>query len=235
MAEARAAAAALDLELIPGVELSVDWEQGAMHLVVLFLEPGPGPLQDRLSELRSGRNERNLRILTRLAELGVPVSEAELFEQAGGESVGRPHIAAVMVRHGYVDTIWEAFDQYLAMGKPAYMSRSRLSPKEAIGLARDSGAVPIVAHPHTLGLNTSAEVANTLRELADAGLVGIECYYPLYSPLEREGYAALADRFGLVPSGGSDFHGSYKPDVELGIGRGNLSVPDDLLDALRPA
>ncbi|MGZ5385708.1 MAG: PHP domain-containing protein, partial [Acidimicrobiia bacterium] len=235
IAEARAEAARTGVELVAGAELSVEWVQGAMHMVVLFLEPGPGPLQDRLAEMRKGRTERNARIVERLAELGLPISDAEILELAAGESVGRPHIAAVMVNRGYVGSIFEAFDRYLAWGKPAYMARPRLSPEEAIGLALESQAVPIVAHPHTLGLNTSEEVSTTLRRLAGAGLVGIECYYPLYSPFEREGYAALAARFGLKPSGGSDYHGTYKPEVELGIGRGNLVVADDLLDALRPA
>ena len=233
--EARAEAARTGVELIAGTELSVEWAQGAMHMVVLFLEPGPGPLQDRLAELRKGRSERNARIVERLIELGLPVSDSEIGELAAGESVGRPHIAAVMVKRGYVESIFEAFDRYLGWGKPAYMARPRLTPEEAIGLALESQAVPIIAHPHTLGLNTSEEVSTTLRRLAGAGLVGIECYYPLYSPFEREGYSALAGRFGLKPSGGSDYHGTYKPDVDLGIGRGNLAVADELLDALRPA
>ena len=184
---------------------------------------------------RRPQSERNARIVERLAELGLPVSEAEILELAAGESVGRPHIAAVMVSRGYVESIADAFDRYLAWGKPAYMTRLRLSPEEAIALAHESRAVPILAHPHTLGLNTSEEVSTTLRRLVGAGLVGIECYYPLYSPFEREGYAALAERFGLRPSGGSDYHGTYKPEVELGVGRGNLVVADHLLDALRPA
>ena len=232
---AKTQAAESGIELIAGTELSLEWAQGAMHMVVLFLEPGPGPLQDRLAELREGRSERNSRIVARLAELGLPVSNEEILDLGAGESVGRPHIAAVMVARGYVESIFDAFDQYLGWGKPAYMARPRLSPEEGIGLALESNAVPVLAHPHTLGLNNSAEVTGTLRRLATAGLVGIECYYPLYNPIEREGYAALAERFGLKPSGGSDYHGTYKPDVHLGVGRGNLAVADDLLDALRPA
>ena len=233
--QARAQASESAIELVPGTELSLEWAQGAMHMVVLFLEPGPGPLQDRLAELREGRSERNNRIIERLTELGLPVSKEEILELGAGDSVGRPHIAAVMVARGYVESIFDAFDQYLGWGKPAYMARPRLSPEDGIRLALESNAVPVLAHPHTLGLNNSAQVTGTLRRLAAAGLVGIECYYPLYSPFEREGYAALAGRFGLKPSGGSDYHGSYKPDVHLGVGRGNLAVADELLDALRPA
>ena len=233
--EAAVAAASHGIELVPGTELSVEWEGGAMHLTVLFLPPEPGSLQDRLAELRAGRNRRNLLILDRLAQLGLPVLEDEVLEIAAGESVGRPHIAAVMLQRGYVDSIAEAFDRYLGWGMAAYVPRLRLAPEEAIGLALDSGATPILAHPHTLRLDTADAVAAALRRLAAAGLVGMECYYPLYSPLEREGYAALAGRFGLHPSGGSDYHGTYKPEVELGIGRGNLMVPDHLLDPLRPA
>lgn len=224
----------LGIELIPGTELSLGWEGGAMHVVVLFLEPGPGPLQDRLSALRDARDARNLEILEALISLGLPVSAEEVFAVASGESVGRPHIAAAMVSRGYVSSIAEAFDLYLGWGRPAYRPRWRLAPEEGIALALESGGVPVLAHPHTLGLNNSEEVSITLRRLKGAGLRAMECYYPLYSPIEREGYAALAARFGLLPSGGSDYHGSFKPGIELGVGRGNLLVPEGLLDALRP-
>jgi 3',5'-nucleoside bisphosphate phosphatase len=234
IAESRIEASRTGVELIPGTELSLEWAQGAMHLVVLFLEPGPGALQDRLAGLRKGRSERNDRIVERLRELGLPISQEEILDLAGGESVGRPHIAAVMVNRGYVVSIADAFDRFLGRGMPAYMARPRLSPEDAISLARESNAVPILAHPHTLSLNNSQEVTTTLQRLSRAGLIGVECYYPLYSPFEREGYVALAERFGLKPSGGSDYHGTYKPDVELGTGRGNLAVADEVLDALRP-
>ncbi|MGH8926025.1 MAG: PHP domain-containing protein [Acidimicrobiia bacterium] len=222
------------IELVPGTELSLAWEGGAMHLVVLFLPPGAGPLQDRLSAIRSARHARNLEILEALTSLGVPVRAEEVASLAGGESVGRPHIAAVMVSRGYVESITEAFDLYLGWGRPAYRPRWRLSPEEGIGLALESGGVPVLAHPHTLGLNSSEEVSTTLRRLREAGLKAMECYCPPYSPIEREGYVALAARFGLLPSGGSDYHGAFKPGIEMGVGRGDLAVPEGLLDALRP-
>jgi predicted metal-dependent phosphoesterase TrpH len=227
-------AAAQGIELIPGTELSLDWPGGAMHLIVLFLPAGVGPLQDRLAAIRDARHARNLEILEALGSLGIPVEAEEVELLAGGESVGRPHIAAAMVGRGYVTSIAEAFDLYLGWGRPAYRPRWRLSPEEGIALALESGGVPVLAHPHTLALDTSEQVAATLRRLKAAGLRAMECYYHLYSPLEREGYAALAARFGLLPSGGSDYHGTFKPGVELGVGRGDLVVPEALLDALRP-
>jgi predicted metal-dependent phosphoesterase TrpH len=232
--EAAAQAEVGGIELVPGVELSVEWEPGAMHMVVLFLAPGPGPLQDRLGELQAGREDRNRQIVERLEQLGVKIEYAEVLEEAGAGTVGRPHIAAVLARHGYVVDIASAFDHFLAKGRPGYVGRRRLHPEEAIELAKASGAVPVLAHPHTMALDSSEEVRATLSRLSAAGLGGMECYYPLYSPLEREGYVALARRFGLVPSGGSDYHGTYKVGIELGRGHGDLVVSDQVLEELRP-
>lgn len=232
IAEAESAASTTDLELIPGTELSLD-HQGAMHLVVLWLEPGPGPLQDRLAPLQHGRHARNLAIVTLLDELGMPVSIDEVMEEAGSGSVGRPHIAAVMMRKGYVESVAEAFDLWLGAGRPAYAGRPRLSPEEAIGLAVDSGGVPVLAHPHTLGINRAEEMADLLDRLRNAGLVGLEAACAGYRRHEREGYADLARRFGLIASGGSDYHGRYKPGLELGTGYGDLVVSETIVDELR--
>ena len=221
------------LELIPGTELSLNYDKGGMHLVVLWLDLGNGPLQDRLSGLQDGRDERNRRIVERLTDLAMPVTIEEVHEEAGEGSVGRPHIAAVMVAKGYVPDIKTAFDEWLANDKPAYVGRPRLDPEQAIGLARESGAVPILAHPHTLGINRAAEMAELLDRLVDYGLVGLEAIYPSYYRHEREGYSDLARRFGLLPSGGSDYHGTYKPGLDLGTGYGDLNVPDSVLDDLR--
>ena len=231
--EAKAAASSAPLELIPGTELSLEYDEGGMHLVVLWLEPGPGPLQNRLEELRQGREQRNQSMAQRLTELGMPVTAEEILEEGGSGSVGRPHIAAVMMRKGYVETIEEAFELWLTSGRPAYVGRPRLTPEDAIQLARASGGVPILAHPHTLGINRAHEMADLLTRLIPAGLIGLEAFCAGYRRHEREGYADLARRFGLVPAGGSDFHGTYKPGLSLGTGYGDLVVPDVLVDELR--
>lgn len=232
IAEARRRAGS-ELEVVPGVELSIAYDTGGMHMVVLWLEPGPGPLQDRLEWLRQGRDRRNQEIVARLGELGMPVVLDEVLAEAKGGSVGRPHIAAVMVRHGYVAGHEEAFDLWLAQGRPAYIPRPRLSQEEAIGLALESGAVPVLAHPHTLLIDRAEEMADLLRTLAGYGLVGLESVYSGYFPHERDGYTDLARRFGLVPSGGSDYHGLYKPGLEVGTGYGDLVIPDRVLEELR--
>lgn len=231
--QAREEADRQGIELIPGSELSLEYDRGGMHLVVLWLEPGSGPLQDRLAALQRGRNERNEAIVGKLTELGMPVAGEEIAAEAHGGSVGRPHIAAVMVAKGYVPDLRTAFDEWLANDKPAYVGRPRLQPAEAIRLARQSGAVPVLAHPFTLNVHRAEDMANLLSELCDAGLVGLEALCPSLRRHEREGYADLARRFGLVPSGGSDYHGDYKPGLDLGTGYGDLFVPDEVVDALR--
>jgi len=233
VAEASVAASTAGIELIPGVELSLAYERGGMHLLVLWLEPADGPLQDRLSDLRSGRDGRNARIVQLLNEAGMSLTLNEVVEQSGGGTVGRPHIAAVMMRHGFVPDIRTAFDLWLGAGRPAYVGRDRLDPEEAIDLARESGAVPILSHPHTLGITTATEMSELLTRLRRAGLIGLEAIYSSYHRHERAGYADLARRFGLLPSGGSDFHGTYKPGLSIGSGYGDLVVPGEMLDSLR--
>jgi 3',5'-nucleoside bisphosphate phosphatase len=230
--EAQVAATEFGIELIPGTELSLEHD-GGMHLVVLWLDPGPGPLQDRLAWLREGRAVRNRRILETLAAEGIEITPEELSVKAGAGTAGRPHIAAVMMDKGYVSDIASAFELWLGRGRPGYVPRPRLEPGEAVALARESGGVPVLAHPHTLGIHRSQEMTRVLSELSDAGLVGLEAWYAGYHRHIREGYADLARRFGLVPSGGSDYHGDYKPGLSPGIGYGDLVVPDAVVDQLK--
>lgn len=234
IAEADQAARAAGIELVPGTELSLSWDPGGMHLIVLFLRPGSGPLQDRLTSLQAARASRNERMVDRLRELGFEITLDEVAREAGEGVTGRPHFASVLVAKGYVADIPEAFDTLLAKGRPAYLKRDLLEPGEGIRLARESGGVPILAHPHTLGHDTSAQFAATFEFLTDAGLVGIECLYPGYETDRRQGLIKTARSFGLVPSGGSDYHGTYKAGLALGTGWENdLSVGDEVLGELR--
>ena len=137
-----------------------------------------------------------------------------------------------MMARGYVPDIRTAFDEWLGTGKPAYVSRVRLPPEEAIRLAGESGAVTVLAHPHTLEIHTAREMSELLERLTAAGLTGLESYYGSYRQHERDGYAALARRFGLVASGGSDYHGRYKPGLDLGTGYGDLRIPMRILEEL---
>ena len=232
IAEASQAAAAAGIELVAGTELSVDWPDGAMHMLVYFLEPRPGPLQDRLKAIQDGREDRNRRVVIALNDLGIDITYDEVATEAGGKGIGRPHVAAVLVRTGVVPDMQAAFDEYLSAGRPAYQERLRLDHAEAARLAVASGAVPVVAHPHTIGVSAD-DYEQAFGRLAEAGVLGVECYYPEYEPETREHLVRLTRAVGLVPTGGSDYHGTYRPDIDIGTGRGDLEVPDDVLEEVR--
>lgn len=219
------------IEVVPGCELSCE-HPGTLHLLVYFITAGGGPLQDELAWLQRARDDRNGLLASRLADLGLPVTLAEMEAESGGTGTGRPHAAAILVRKGVVGSVQEAFDTYLAKGKPAYVPKGRLLPDEALRLAQASGGVAVLAHPLSLGL-APAELDRQIDELAGLGLAGVECIYGRYSPAERSGLVDLARRHRLVVTGGSDFHGTYKPDLSVGTGRGDLAVDDELLDHLR--
>lgn len=228
---ATARAAEVGVELVPGCELSCE-HPGTMHVLVYFLTAGEGPLQDRLGALQDGRDSRNRRMAELLGQLGLPVTYEEIMAEAGGEGAGRPHIAAILVRKGVVGSVQEAFDVWLAKGRPAYLGRPRLTAEEALPLARASGGVAVLAHPLSLGLEAAA-LEEAVAGLATLGLSGLEALYGRYTAGEREGLGALARRHDLVVTGGSDHHGTYKPDLSVGVGRGDLHVPASALDDLR--
>ena len=231
--EARRRAEELGLNLVAGCELSclAPAAAGSMHVLVYFVEPTEGPLQDKLAELQDVRDVRNRALARRLENLGLPVNYEEMQEEAGGSGAGRPHAAAVLVRKGVVGSVGEAFERWLGDGRPGYVERTRLEPGEALRLAKESGGVAVVAHPLSMKL-ADTELEQTMRGLAELGMVGMECIYGRYSPEEREGLARLARRLGLVATGGSDHHGTYKPDLHVGVGQGDLDVPDRVLGEL---
>jgi predicted metal-dependent phosphoesterase TrpH len=230
--EAQAVAADLPIELIPGVELSVDHNGVKIHMLAYFLEPVPGPLQDHLETLRDGRDIRNGKIIEALNRLGYPITMQDVHRHAAGDAVGRPHIADALVTAGMVTDRAEAFRDLLGDGGPAYVERDRLTATEAITLATESGGVTSIAHPLTVDPGDSS-LRSLFEELREVGLAGIEAYYSEHPPHIRAQLAGVASDLDLVATGGSDCHGAGKPGLEIGTGHGDLVVPDSALEELR--
>ena len=232
--EALAIGAELGIEAIPGVEISSRQGDSELHILGYFLNWTDPVLAQRLTSLRDSRHTRNPKIVQRLNELGIDISYDEVRALAGTESVGRPHIARVLMEKKFVSSAKEAFDRYLANGRPAFIDRELPEPVEAVRWILEAGGVPVLAHP--TWVRTSAEgLRALLRELKEAGLGGIEVHYSTHSPSQTTEYLDLAKQCDLLVTGGSDFHGVTKPDIEVGIGRGQLKVSEKLLDPLRKA
>lgn len=237
----------LGVEVVRGVEISCDVEdlidrgfapasRPTMHLLGYFVPPEPNPLSAALAELQHHRANRNRIIVERLNELGIDVTFDEIEEQAGGPGaqIGRPHFAAVLVRHGAVPDYQSAFDQYLAKGARAYVGRRLYRPADAIELMLVAGAVPVLAHPFTLHL-TAEELERFVGDLAAAGLKGIEGFHGDWPVDDQKPLRDLGERAGLIVSGGSDYHGSMRPERGLPGGKHGVTVPAGVLDELRAA
>ena len=222
------------LSVIPGVELSTDVPGSEVHLLGYFV-PYQEPLFQRtLQRLRDGREDRAQKMVERLNQLGVTISWGRVKELSGDGAVGRPHIAQAMVEKGYVQYPRDAFEKYLGRNGPAYVERTKISPVEAVGTLVQSGALPAMAHPSYFMASSEAdEVARLkrmLRELKEAGLVGMEVYYGDYSPEQVALFAAIADEVGLIPCGGSDYHRSGNPGEPE---PGSVGPPVATVDGLR--
>lgn len=229
--EAEEAARAIGVRLVPGIELSVDHRRSKIHLLVYFVDPSRGSLNDELAALIAGRNERNDAIVARLGSLGYELSIDDVLEHAAGTSVGRPHIADALIAKGYFSHRNEVFEHLLHDGGPAYIERSRLTARRAIELARADGSVPVVAHPVTInpGDLTYDEL---FRELADIGLGGIEAHHPMHPPELRIHLTKVTGSLGLAATGGSDYHGETTRTYRIRFGNGDLRVPEDAIDQL---
>jgi hypothetical protein len=232
LVEAKIRADELEITLIEGCEVSCAFEGSSLHVLCYFVNATVGPLHEELARLRDDRDRRNDLMITKLQDLGIAITFDEVYQKAEGKGLGRPHFAAVLVDHGVVNSIDDAFNRLLGAGKPGYVSKSRVSIEQIIELTNRSQGVTTVAHPYSLGLDRH-ELDRQVGLWAGAGLVGLESYYGRYSPELRMNLVEMARRHGLVPTGGSDFHGTYKPDLEVGRGTGDLNVPDEVLDELR--
>ena len=230
--EALEAGKQLGIEVIPGMELSVEHSPGSMHILGLLINPDDKGLNDTLTKLQESRSSRNPKIIEKLNELKMPITMEEVEKISGGGQVGRPHIAAALVKNGHVKNTQEAFDKYLKKGAVAYFERVRLSRAEAADAIHDAGGLLILAHPGTLGVNGSA-LDNLLSELKEDGFDGVEVFYNNHSHVEEDRLMKIADKLGFIISGGTDFHGDNKPAIKLGVGYGNMAIPYEVLQEMK--
>ena len=231
--EALQAGDELGVEVLPGVEINLEHSQLTVDLLGYFPGEPPGAEMRRtLTELRHYRDVRNAQILDRLRELGYPIESEELAEIAGSGAAGRPHIGEAMRRRGYVSSITEAFERFLRRGAPAFVDRRRLSLAAAVRLIRGADGVAVIAHPGIIRTD-EAGLARLVGEARRCGVGGLECFYPEHDEHMIALCLTLAAVNGLVPTGGSDFHGETKPDVRLGRANDGRPVPDAILAGLK--
>jgi len=229
---ARKRAVQVGVELVGGCEVSCAFSGASTHVLVYFVDHEEGALHDELARLREDRVRRNHRLAELLASLGIPITYEEAVAAATTEdSLGRPHFAGLLVAKGAAESIPDAFDRWLALGRPAFVSKARVHPAQIARAARAAGGVCVLAHPLTLGLGAD-ELDRAVVELVEAGFSGIEAHYANYRPEQRRSLAELAARHDLVATGGSDYHGTVKPGLAVGTGRGDLLVPDEVLERL---
>lgn len=213
--------------MIPGVEINTDAHGSEVHILGYFIDWQSPDLGALLERLRSQRVARAQRMVERLQALGVRVTWPEVEALAGGGAVGRPHVARALVASGVVTSVAEAFERFLARGAPAYVSRTELTPREAVEAIRRASGVPVLAHP---GWASSAPAVAHVEELVGYGLCGIEAYYPDHTPAMVSQYVDIARRYGLIVTGGTDFHGG---GIATRVPPGSLPLPPDVVPALR--
>jgi len=235
--EALARGQFLGVEVIPGVELSAEAGDGrTFHLLGYGMDTENEAFLAALARLQEGRNDRNERMLIRLSDLGKPLDPGLLEQHRFQGVVGRPHMARIMLEMGYVTSVEEAFREFLAKGAQGYEERFRPTAKEAISMVREAGGIPVLAHPHTLGLQTELELeAFVARQVEENGLMGLEVLYPDRPPQQETSCRFLSEKYHLLMTGGTDFHGTARAHISLGWGRGDLRVPRNWADRLREA
>ena len=207
---AAAKGAELGIAIIPGVELSTLHGGFDVHILGYFIDHRRAPLLAMLDFLRVERRARTQRILNKLEHLGMVLSFDAVLRQAGEGCIGRPHVAETMVQMGLVRTYQEAFDFFLAEGRPAFEPKTKILPAEAIQIIHEAGGIASLAHP---GQNLTLEV---VLEVAAAGVDAIETIHPKHTPTQRRRFEKIAAEFGLLRTGGSDFHGGRRGEEKLG-------------------
>jgi predicted metal-dependent phosphoesterase TrpH len=211
-----------EISLVPGVELSTDIPGSEIHVLGYFMDVEDQHFQQELSQFREGRLGRGQEMVRKLRDLGMDITWERVQEIAGDASVGRPHVAQALLERGYVKTIAEAFDRFIGRDGPAYAERDKLTPEQAIELIRSAGGLAFFAHP-----SYTKDIESVIPSMKQAGLTGMEVYYRSYPPETVEWLRTVAERYDLMPLGGSDFHGlGNEGDREIG----DIPLPEHAID-----
>ena len=225
------------LGFLTGVEISATPPSfypgsGSFHLLGYSIRLDDPGLNRTLETLQLARKNRNPSIINRLNKLGISLTLEEVRQTAGEGQLGRPHIAQLMVKKKVVASIDDAFDQFLGTGKPAYVDKQRVDFDKAVNVILDAGGIPVLAHPGLLHYNSENQLDELIGNLKQTGIQGVEAYYSGHTPSQTRLYVKMAKRHGLLMTGGSDFHGAIQPDIKMGSGHGDLSVPFELFEKL---
>lgn len=221
-----------NVEVISGVEISTRYDKKEIHIVGLYVNENDADLNKQLKYYREKRVTRNFEILEKLNSLGVNITIDDVKESCTGDVISRAHIAKALVSKGFVGPYTEAFDRYLGDNKCAYVPRETLNYEESMELITKAGGVPVLAHP-LLYKMSDTNLENMMVKLRQKGLKAVEVYYSTHSNSDTQHIMAMANRVGLIYSGGSDFHGATKPKIDMGTGMGKLAVPYEILEKIR--
>lgn len=217
-----------NFEFIPGIELSVSYKEKELHIVGLHLNIHSKNFINELKKLQENRNNRNLKMITIMQKAGIDITMEKLNEDQGTGVLTRANFSRYLLNHGYIKSIQEGFDKYLEAGKPFYVPREYMSPESAIKLIHNVHGLAVLAHPLLYHFSPQ-ELDAAVASLKSLGIDAMEIYYSMNTVSDTVAMKKLAQKYDLIPSGGSDFHGSNKPHIGLGTGRGQLYIPEDIV------
>lgn len=230
--EALEAAKNKPITVIPGIEYSTEYLNRDVHIVGLFIDYKAPVFLEYLNRFQQSRTDRNYKLCTNLRGANIDITYEALREMFPDAVITRAHYAKYLLTKGYVKSMKEAFDRYLGDHTPYFVHREKITPQEVIEVTLKAGGVPVLAHP-TLYKLGKEQLDILVATLVEHGLKGIECVYSTYTPQEERQTKALAAKYNLIPSGGSDFHGDNKPGLDLGVGYGKLYVPEEYMENLK--
>ena len=221
-----------EIEVIPGIEFSTEYMGKDVHIVGLYIDYNSDYFKKYITQFQDSRTLRNIKMCAKLTEHGVPVTYEELQAYFPGSVLTRAHYAKYLLQKGYVKSMPEAFDRYVGDHAPCFLPREKVTPAQAVELILKVGGIPVLAHPILYHLS-DARLDALVKELKEAGLVAIEAVYSTYNTAEERQIRGLAAKYDLLISGGSDFHGTTKPELDLAVGYGKLFIPYDILEKMK--